>query len=47
MKKGFRKFNGHALKVEYVITGKGAKRRAEETAKHERKYHAFVRICAT
>lgn len=43
MKKGFRKFNGHTLKVEYVITGKGAKRRARETARHERKHHAHVR----
>ena len=44
MKKGFRKFGGLTLKEEYVIVGQAAKRRAEETARYERKYHAHVRV---
>jgi len=44
MKARFRKFNGHTLREEYVITGQGAKRRAGETARQERKYRAYVRV---
>lgn len=42
--KRFRKFGNITLRLEYVIEGRAARRRAEETARHERKYRASVRI---
>lgn len=44
MKKGFRKFGKSTLKLEHVIEGKAAKRRAKALAENERKYHAHVRV---
>lgn len=42
--KRFRKFGGITLRLEYVIEGRAAKRRAEEVARHERKLRASVRV---
>ena len=42
--KRFRKFGNVTLRLEYVIEGPAAKRRAEETARYERKYRASVRV---
>lgn len=44
MAKGFRKFGDVTLKLDTIIEGKAAKRRAKEYAEDARKRHAHVRV---